>query len=622
MRNIIVGTAGHIDHGKTSLVKALTGIDADRLAEEKRRGITIDLGFAHLQLTTDIRLGFVDVPGHERFVRNMLAGIGGIDLVLFVIAADESIKPQTREHFDICALLGIKQGVVALTKSDLVDVDILDLVKLEVEEFVAGSFLESAEVVPVSSATGAGLEALRGALQRAAQQVPARDPKGPMRLPIDRSFTVQGFGTVVTGTLISGAISVEDEVSLLPVDRLPLGRLLRVRGLETYGNRTSRATAGTRTAVNLAGIEHAQIHRGMVLAEPGLFQAVREIDASLSLVPSAKALKNRAPVHFHSGTSESPAEVRLIYAKGNANWARIRLARPMVLAPGDRFIIRRFSPVVTIGGGIVLDIEPPRVRSVDRAKKRIEVLSGSDLAAKVSLIAEESPAPLSARQFAARLGIRAQEAAHAAPPATTLLIEPEPWIVSQQWSSRKTAELVTVVRAYHAESPLEVGIPKADLRSKVLPGAPAPVFDALLAGCAEIAVALEHVRHKTHRVALSAEEDSARRAILSQFEGSGLAAPSVAEVLAQSGVDLARARTILQMLLKERVLVRINENFILHSTAISKIREILSVNRHSAFSVADFKAWTGVSRKYAVPLLEYCDRERLTLRRGDQRTIL
>jgi selenocysteine-specific elongation factor len=500
-----------------------------------------------------------------------------------------------------------------LTKSDLVDADILELVKLEVEEFVAGSFLESAELVPVSSPTGAGLEALRGALQRAAARAPERDPGGPMRLPIDRSFTVQGFGTVVTGTLISGSIAAEDEVALLPSDRP-----LRVRGLETYGKKTSRATAGTRTAVNLAGIEHTQIHRGLVLAEPGLFQAVREIDAELTMVPSAKALKNRAPVHFHSGTSETPAEVRRIDDK----WARIRLARPMVLTPGDRFIIRQFSPVVTIGGGTVIDISPPRLRSIDRTIKRLEVLAGSDLSAKVSLIAQESAGPLTARQLGARLGIRPQEAVRAAPTATTQCIEPEPWIVSRGWSARKIAELAKVVLEYHSAAPLEVGISKADVRSKVLPDGPAPVFDALLAGCSEIAVAAEHVRHKKHRVTLNVQEDAARQAILAQFEGSGLAAPSVAEVLAQSGVDLARARTILQMLLKEGFLVRINESFILHSTAISKIREILSANRHSAFSVADFKGWTGVSRKYAVPLLEYCDRERLTLRRGDQRTIL
>ena len=279
MKHIIVGTAGHIDHGKTALVKALTGIDADRLEEEKRRGITIDLGFAHLQLTPALRLGFVDVPGHERFVKNMLAGVGGIDLVLFVIAADESIKPQTREHFDICRLLGIPRGIVALTKADLVDADILGLVRLEVEELVAGSFLEGAPMVPVSSVTGAGLDDLRKELARAAAARAGEERGGHFRLPIDRVFSVKGFGTVVTGTLISGSVEKEQEVEVYPA-----GRRLRVRGVEVHGSKAERAVAGQRTAVNLADIEPAELTRGDVLSEPGRFRAVQQLDCRLDLL--------------------------------------------------------------------------------------------------------------------------------------------------------------------------------------------------------------------------------------------------------------------------------------------------------------------------------------------------
>ena len=306
MKHIIVGTAGHIDHGKTALVKALTGIDADRLEEEKRRGITIDLGFAHLQLTPALRLGFVDVPGHERFVKNMLAGVGGIDLVLFVVAADESIKPQTREHFEICRLLGIRRGIVALTKADLVDADLAGLVKLEVEELVAGSFLEGAPMVPVSSVTGAGLDDLRKELARAAAAVPEKNAGGHFRLPIDRVFSVKGFGTVATGTMISGAVEKEREVQVYPG-----GRRLRVRGVEVHGSKAERAVAGQRTALNLADIEAADLQRGDVLSEPGVFGAVRHLDCRLDLLRSAKPLKHRAPVHFHSGTAEIEAEVRL-----------------------------------------------------------------------------------------------------------------------------------------------------------------------------------------------------------------------------------------------------------------------------------------------------------------------
>ena len=307
MKNIVIGTAGHIDHGKTALVKALTGIDADRLEEEKRRGITIDIGFAHLQLTPTLRLGFVDVPGHERFVKNMLAGVGGIDCVLFVVAADESVKPQTREHFDICRLLELERGVIALTKCDLADPDLVALARLEVEELVAGSFLQGAPIVPVSSVTGAGLDQLRRELARVCAAVPEKPAEGHFRLPIDRVFSVKGFGTVATGTLISGSVAREQEVELYPA-----GRRLRVRGVEVHGSRTDRAVAGQRTAVNLADIEPSELARGDVLSEPGRFRAVKQLDCRLHLLPSAKPLKHRAPVHFHSGTAEIEAEVRLL----------------------------------------------------------------------------------------------------------------------------------------------------------------------------------------------------------------------------------------------------------------------------------------------------------------------
>src|SRR6202142_3885055 len=361
IKHVIVGTAGHIDHGKSSLVEALTGTNPDRLEEEKRRGITLDLGFAFLELE-GVRLGLVDVPGHERFVRNMLAGAGGIDLVLLVIAADEGIKLQTREHFEICSLLGIPRGIIAITKSDLVDADTLGLVRLKIEEFVRGSFLENAPLVPVSSRSGAGLDELKAVLRRAAQEVAAKDATQNFRLPIDRPFPMKGFGTVVTGTLISGAVKLEEEVELYPVRKR-----LRVRGLHSGGKQIERAVAGQRTAVNLAGIEHEEITRGMVLAPAGLFEATQRVDARVALLASAPPLKNRAHVHFHSGTAEAIAEVVLLnedgggeLAAGGSGFAQLRLDQPLLLLPGDRFILRRFSPVVTIGGGAVLDARAPR----------------------------------------------------------------------------------------------------------------------------------------------------------------------------------------------------------------------------------------------------------------------
>ncbi|MBV8818704.1 MAG: selenocysteine-specific translation elongation factor, partial [Acidobacteriaceae bacterium] len=368
MKHVIAGTAGHIDHGKTALVRALTGTDTDRLKEEKQRGISIDLGFAHLDLSNNLRIGFVDVPGHERFIKNMLAGVGGIDLVLFVIAADESIKPQTREHFDICRLLHIPRGMVVLTKSDLVDQDILELVRLEVDEFVRGSFLESAPVIPVSSVKGTGLDELRDELARLAGEVHEKDASRHFRLPIDRAFSMRGFGTVVTGTLISGHVKPEQEVELFPARRR-----LRVRGVQTHGATVPRASAGQRTAVNLSGIEPAELARGMTLAEAGRFAATQQIDCVFDLLPSAKPLKNRAPVHLHIGSAEAGATIRPLgstqpLSPGSRSYVRLALKEPLQILPGDRFIVRMFSPVITIGGGTVLDISPPRRSSADRMR--------------------------------------------------------------------------------------------------------------------------------------------------------------------------------------------------------------------------------------------------------------
>src|SRR5271170_96347 len=373
MKSVIVGTAGHIDHGKTALVKALTGIDADRLEEEKRRGITIDIGFANLELPMPggetLRLGFVDVPGHERFVRNMLAGVGGIDLVLLVIAADEAIKPQTREHFDILQLLGVQRGITVLTKSDAVDAETLDVVRLEVEDFLRGTFLDKPSldkpnldkpksIIAVSSLTGSGLDELKQAIVAAGSEAQPRDSQAFARLPIDRVFTMKGFGTVVTGTLVAGTVHPEDELEVFPT-----GRRVRVRGVQVHGRSAECAVAGQRTALNLAGVNTEDLSRGMTLAPPRTFDTTRRADVQLRLVSSAPhPLKNRARVHFHSHTMETVAEIVLARAKqitpGDEAFARLKLPEATLLLPGDRFIIRQFSPVITIGGGTVLDAAP------------------------------------------------------------------------------------------------------------------------------------------------------------------------------------------------------------------------------------------------------------------------
>lgn len=623
MKNIIVGTAGHIDHGKTALVKALTGIDADRLEEEKRRGITIDIGFAHLQLASGVRLGFVDVPGHERFVKNMLAGVGGIDMVLFVVAADESIKPQTREHFDICRLLGIPKGIIALTKADLVDADILELARLEVEEFTAGSFLEGAPVVAVSSATGAGIPELRAALERAAASVPEKDAGGHFRLPIDRVFSVKGFGTVATGTLLSGTLGKESEV-----EAYPLGRRLRVRGVQVYGENADRASAGQRTAVNLPDVQPGELARGMVLAGPGLFEAVRHIDCALELLPSAKPLKHRAPVHFHAGTAEIEAEVRLLEGAGalqpgRRGWARIVLRDPALLLPGDRFIIRMFSPVTTIGGGVVLDNGGVRYPRGADPGARLHALSSRDPAARLALLVRESGHGMGYPELVRRTGLTVPQIESAAQSGPFVVLrQPQPWLADREWWQAARERLLVALRDFHKARPLLAGIPKQDLRARELPDAPPFILDALLAGAREIAVEGETVRLASHRVVLKQDEEQARAAIERAFEQAGLAVPGVPEVLAKSGVEPARARSLLQILLREKRLVRVGDDLVFHQAALEKLRGMLAAHKSARFSVPVFKDWTGISRKYAIPLLEYLDRERVTRRDGDERVVL
>jgi selenocysteine-specific elongation factor len=603
MRHIIVGTAGHIDHGKTALVKALTGADTDRLAEEKRRGISIDLGFAHLDMTPQLRLGFIDVPGHERFVKNMLAGASGIDVVLMVIAAGESIMPQTREHFEICRLLGLRRGVIAITKSDIADADTLELTRMEIEEFVAGSFLENAPMIAVSAITGAGIAELREALTGAASSASIKDASNFFRLPIDRSFSMRGHGAVVTGTLIAGTLKVEDDVELFP-----LNKRARVRGLQIHGSPSNQASAGERTAVNLAGIDSAEVQRGMVLAPTGLFRATACIDTVFELLPGAHPLKHRAPVHFHAGTAEVEAEARLLTSlepmkPGSRAHVRFLLRDPLLILPGDRFIVRMFSPVVTIGGGVVLDAAPPQRARRQVLNQRLDQIAKDGLAA---VAVNESAYGLTGAEMIARCGIRFTE----------------PWYPNNAklWSFKDSAS--AILTRFHAIKPLLAGMPKEELRNSALPGSPPFLLDELLRRVPEIKVEGDIVRLASHRVSFKTDESEAAQKIETLFRDAGLAVPSTPEVLSKSGIEPARARSILQILFKARKLIKINDELVFHSSAIDGLRRILAAKAGTKFSVADFKAWTGISRKYAIPLLEFLDREHVTRREGDNRIVL
>jgi selenocysteine-specific elongation factor len=602
-RRVIIGTAGHIDHGKTTLVKALTGIDTDRLEEEKRRGISIDLGFAHLDLTPELRAGFVDVPGHDRFVRNMLAGATGIDLVLLVVAADESIKPQTLEHFEICRLLGIKHGVIALTKADLASPE---WAQLEIEELVRGSFLEGAPVVPVSAVTGAGLTELRAALALVAGEGLQKDAAQYARLPIDRSFSIRGHGAVVTGTLVSGTIALEDELEIFPQ-----GKRVRVRGLEVHGASVERAQAGERTAVNMAGIESSEVRRGMTLAAPGRFRVTKQIDTIFELLSGAHPLKHRAPVHFHAGTAEVEAEARLLQSvepmkPGSTAPVRFLLRDPLLLLPDDQFIVRMFSPVATIGGGVVAAINTPsRLRRPAIASRTIAMAAATPQE-RIRLLVEESSHGLSVTDLIAATGTPMQSARN-------------DWVTSPAWITRRLAEVQTTLAAFHEANPLQPGMTREALRAAVLPVAPSFLLDDLLTG---VVVEGETVRLASHLVALQRDDEVDLARLEAVFAKAGLAVPALSDALAQSKLDPARARTLLQILLKSRRLVRVNPDLVVHSTAADTLRAMIGSRKGSRFSVGEFKEWTGISRKYAIPLLEWLDRERVTRREGEQRVVV
>ncbi|MCP5119669.1 MAG: selenocysteine-specific translation elongation factor [bacterium] len=623
MRNIIVGTAGHIDHGKTALVGALTGIDTDRLAEEKRRGISIELGFAHLQLSEKLRIGFVDVPGHERFIKNMLAGVSGIDLVLFVVAADESIKPQTREHFDICRLLGIGRGIVVLTKSDLVDDEILELVRLEVEEFVRGSFLEGAPVLAASAETRDGIQQVREQLAQTAVSVGVKDSSRHFRLPVDRAFSMKGFGAVVTGTLVSGSVRLEDEVEVHPG-----GERLRVRGVQVHGADAKRAIAGQRTALNLAGAGAAATTRGKTLTHPNLFEATTAIDTVFQLLPSAKPLKHRAPVHFHAGAAEVVAEARLLEGNdpvppAHSAFVRFLLREPVLLLPRDRFIVRMFSPVITIGGGTVLDSAPPRRVHRASAGERLEILNKGSIEDRIALLVEEAPYGANVEALVRRTGLLAPEIETAAQSSRIVFLEqPSSWLANREAFNGFVGSVRKSLAAYHRSNPLQPGMGKEDLRAAVLPDAPSFLLDAVLGAASDIVAEADTVRLASHRLRFNADEEQALGKIESAFERAGLKAPATAEVLASSGVEPARARNLLQILLRQNKLVRVGDQMVFHASAIAQLRGLLASHKGEQFGVPQFKDWTGISRKYAIPLLEYLDRERVTRRDGDNRVVL
>jgi len=644
---VVFGTAGHIDHGKSALVLALSGIDPDRLKEEKARGITIDLGFAHFE-SGGVNIALVDVPGHERFVRNMLAGASGIDYVLLVVAADESVMPQTREHFDICRLLGVAGGVIALTKADLVDDETLELAKLEVRELAADTFLERAPIVAVSSKTGAGIEALREAMVRLVAATPRRDGEAirqrPARLPIDRVFSVKGFGTVVTGTLASGVIGENDELT-----GLPAGRLVKVRGVQVHGRPREAAVAGERAAVNLGNVEVADLARGDTLAASGTLEPTRRFDAVLRLLPSARPLKHGARVRVHQGTAEVLGRVTLAslrrgggpgglatLAPGEQAYARVRLEAPAVLTRGDRYVVRAYSPPVTIGGGVVLDPHPPRsaTRSV-AGRRRFERLDGGNDAAGVdraiaAMIDERGAAGLPVTALPARAGVApgACEATVARLVSAGLAARAGDLLVAPRVATNLRERLLAELAAHHRAEPLSEGVPREELRARVSGRADPAVFSMLIADLVAggRVVARDRVALAGHSVSLTPDEARARDAIEAAVRAGGLKPPDAADLAALVGAGQPVVDRMVSLLVRQKVLVRL-DTLLYHAAALAGLKaDVAALKGGSAepprLDVAAFKDRYGITRKYAIPLLEFLDRERVTRRVGESRIVL
>jgi selenocysteine-specific elongation factor len=635
--SLIVGTAGHIDHGKSALVRALTGVDPDRLPEEKRRGITIDLGFADLELD-DLRIGFVDVPGHERFVKNMLAGAHGIDLLALVIAADEGVMPQTREHFDICRLLGVSNGLVVITKTDLVDEEMLVLVEDDARELIAGSFLEAAPLVSVSSRTGAGMDQLKSQLVDLGKRVPPRSKDFTTRLPIDRAFSMKGFGAVVTGTLISGKITEGDELELLP-----LKVNVRVRGLQVHNKPVHDAHAGQRTAVNLAGIDTAQIERGMVLAPAGRLRPTQIVDAWIDVLPGAsRAVRSRSRVRFHIGATEVLGRVRVLGGSsveaGSGGLVQLRLEAPVVAVHGDRFILRSYSPAETIAGGVIVDpfATKHRGREMDHALELLRLLMRDERTAKFEgFVRAAGVRGVRLADLAASTGWTNEVLAAVAKEVQQQgsVIEVGGLFIARDSLERLSTALIAELERHHKREPLARGMLRETLREKVFTHSAPELFNGVLARLeAEGKVVSEKdiVRSSGHSVGLSDKDVELSNSIEQIYLAAGVEAPSLDDAMTKANVPAAQraqARKLLQLLLDDRKLVRIQGEMFMHS----KVTEDLKTKLHTyaaqhepdrLIDVPAFKDLAGVSRKYAIPLLEYFDREQITRRAGDKRLIL
>jgi len=633
LKQIILGTAGHIDHGKTSLIKALTGINTDRLKEEQLRGITIELGFASMDLPSGQHIGIVDVPGHEKFVKTMVAGATGIDMVVMVIASDEGIMPQTREHKEICTLLDIRHGLIVLTKRDMVDEEWLELVTEDVRSFTTGSFLEDCPILPVSSTTGEGIPELIQALEILSASIPERSSTNLFRLPVDRVFTMKGFGTVITGTLISGMIRVGEQIMIYPS-----GVISKVRGIQVHNASVEQAVSGMRTAINFQGLEKASINRGDVLSSPNALTSSFMVDVGLHYLKSnKKPIKNRTRIRFHTGTSEVLGNLILLdseeLASGSSIAAQLRLDAPVAVVKDDRFVIRSYSPVRTIGGGGILNPIPQKHK-----RFKPEVFSG------IQKLGELSPEEV--------ITYHAEEAGYQGisfsdlrimtnisdkkldgsiqrllSDKVLLMIDREQRVfIHRTCFEQLFSEADVLLNAFHKINPLKPGMPKEELKSRLPPQISHKLFTLMIQNMIKAGQMVQEenmVRLSTHSVLLGQDQTDVRKKILDAYQQNGLTPPYFKEFCKTQNLDEIKSKEVLHVLVDEGLIVRIKDDLYFHQEAILMIKKKLVefLNTHGEITTPQFKDMTGASRKFVIPIIEYFDARNVTIRIGDIRKL-
>ena len=613
---IVVGTAGHIDHGKTSLIRALTGIDTDRLAEEKRRGISIDLGFAHLPLPGGEIVSFIDVPGHEKFIKNMLAGVGAIQAVMLIVAANESVMPQTREHFEICRMLGIRHGFVVLTKADLAGPEQMRIAHAEVSRLISNSFLAGSPLLRVNSITGEGISEVVHQLTRLSGSFVVRESNREARLPVDRSFSLKGFGTIATGTLSGGPFQVGDSLLLHP-----LRKPVRIRGLQVHGFPVNQAYSGQRTAVNLANIDHAELQRGLVLTKSERLQSTRILDGALEWLDTTRLPTRRQQVLLHIGTLETAADLKILRSdkEGRTILARLRLTQAALALPGDRFILRCPSPSGTLAGGIVIDSFPSVRLNRRKTVERLLALSQASDSERIQIIVSDSRTGKTLSELARLTGQAAT--------AIFKLVEANPElflhaatqsVFSKKWLAERRNYLLNWLQDFHSKNPMAAGATLSAARLGLTPDLAGVVIDDFPA----IRVAGEMISLSTHQASFNEQEAIALRKIEQAFRQAAYQPPPASEVIRTAVSDQQKARLLLDSLLKNKRLVKVSDDLVFHFDVIMHLQKSLSVHKGKSFSVPDFKGWTQMSRKYAIPVLEYLDREKITRRVGDQRIIV